>query len=444
MCVSGKSRNRRSIPEAKYMVGEGIHDKQMKLLPDRRTFALTFLLCASFARGVCAVPTLIPIAPEPVGSGARALGQSAFIAVADDATAASWNPAGLINLEKAEASFVGAWKTNTIDLTSATPDTSYDENGWSLGEINFMSYAQPLAVGNTDVVISVNYHQVYDLGLEFDWISEDEDEIEIVKGESEGAVAAYSLAGGLSMPDHPEITIGASFNWYTHSLLNGYVRQVEQTTLWPDDDYWYTTIETLDDLRGHNFTFGLLWDAYERQENLLTLGLVYHTAFTAKVDQGLSEADRYNPTPVPSPVDHLDIDFPRSLGAGVNYRFTDWFSVAFDVQWTDWSEFTHTDANPGSTPSDDTLAYRLGGEYLFPQRDPESVLACRGGAFYEPRPAWHKIVPVYGLSAGLGWTLRERFSLDFAYQYRWGEEDLEYFDYKIKEQFFVVSLITYF
>ena len=35
--------------------------------------------------------------PNPVGSGARALGWgSAFIAVADDATAASWNPGGLI------------------------------------------------------------------------------------------------------------------------------------------------------------------------------------------------------------------------------------------------------------------------------------------------------------------------------------------------------------
>ena len=37
--------------------------------------------------------------PLPVGSGARALGQGgAFIAVADDATAASWNPGALMTL----------------------------------------------------------------------------------------------------------------------------------------------------------------------------------------------------------------------------------------------------------------------------------------------------------------------------------------------------------
>ena len=46
---------------------------------------------------------------NPVGSGARALGMGgAFIAVADDATAASWNPGGLIQLEKPEISAVGS------------------------------------------------------------------------------------------------------------------------------------------------------------------------------------------------------------------------------------------------------------------------------------------------------------------------------------------------
>jgi len=126
----------------------------------------------------------------------------------------------------------------------------------------------------------------------------------------------------------------------------------------------------------------------------------------------------------------------------VNYRFCDELSAAFDVQWTDWSEFTYTDNLWDLT--DDAIAYRLGGEYLFLEGARESVLACRGGAFYEPRPAWDEILPVYGISAGLGLTVKEQFSLDFAYQYRWGEEDITDFDYKIEEQFFVTSLIWYF
>jgi hypothetical protein len=52
-------------------------------------------------------PPSIFSAPLARGSGARALGVAgAFTAVADDATAASWNPAGLIQLERPEASFM--------------------------------------------------------------------------------------------------------------------------------------------------------------------------------------------------------------------------------------------------------------------------------------------------------------------------------------------------
>ncbi|MHC4329116.1 MAG: OmpP1/FadL family transporter, partial [Planctomycetota bacterium] len=194
-----------------------------------------------------------------------------------------------------------------------------------------------------------------------------------------------------------------------------------------------------------NLTFGFLWDVYEKQENLLTLGLVYHTTFTAKVDWELVRHVDSEP-PDPPRVRSMDIDFPASLGAGVNYRFSDSLSAAFDVEWKEWSKYTQTFVNGRATSpfNYDTLAYRLGGEYLFLEGARESVLACRGGAFYEPRPTWNDILPVYGFSTGLGWTLREQFSLDFAYQYRWGEQDLEEFDYKIKEDFFVVSLIRYF
>jgi hypothetical protein len=56
----------------------------------------------------------IPSSVNPVGSGARALGMGgAFIAVADDATAASWNPGGLIQLETPEVSVVGAFFVRT-------------------------------------------------------------------------------------------------------------------------------------------------------------------------------------------------------------------------------------------------------------------------------------------------------------------------------------------
>ncbi|MHC4356354.1 MAG: hypothetical protein ACYS0H_26930, partial [Planctomycetota bacterium] len=274
---------------------------QITLLPDKRTLILILIACANLTGVVCAQvafqPT--PIRPEPVGSGARALGQSAFIAVADDATAASWNPAGLRSLERPEASFVGAWRTTTQDYSLADDWSSSDPDRWSGAQINFMSYAQPTVVGNTHAGISVNYRQVYNFEGElnvvhrsffWDWESERE-----LKSKSEGAIAAYSLAGGLSVPSYPEIAIGASFNWYTQSLFNDYTWQTKatQTVSYPvfgfSDSFQST--ETYDDFRGHNFTLGLLWDMYEKGGTMLTLGLVYHTPFTANVDRKATFTD---------------------------------------------------------------------------------------------------------------------------------------------------------
>ena len=69
-------------------------------LPVAICFILFSLLL--FVSQICAQPLVrveIPSSPNPVGSGARALGMGgAFIAIADDATAASWNPGGLIQL----------------------------------------------------------------------------------------------------------------------------------------------------------------------------------------------------------------------------------------------------------------------------------------------------------------------------------------------------------
>src|SRR3989338_5731728 len=73
-------------------------------------------------------PPNINATPLPVGSGARAIGQgSAFIAVADDATAASWNPGALIQLERPELSVVGSFLSTQQDFDPGS-------TGWSLGD----------------------------------------------------------------------------------------------------------------------------------------------------------------------------------------------------------------------------------------------------------------------------------------------------------------------
>ena len=90
---------------------------------------LFIILIFSFLAFFCSKPSFaqslmnleqsgIPPSMNPVGSGARALGMGgAFIAVADDATAASWNPGGLIQLETPEVSIVGSYFDSNEDLS---------------------------------------------------------------------------------------------------------------------------------------------------------------------------------------------------------------------------------------------------------------------------------------------------------------------------------------
>lgn len=427
----------------------------MTLLPDKRTLTLIFIVCVSLAHVVYAQEYIVfPIKAEPVGSGARALGQSAFIAVADDATAASWNPAGLRSLESPEISFVGAWRTTTKDYSPAGYSISAGSDHWSGAQINFMSYAQPMVIGNAKMGVSVNYHQVYDFGSKSNFANAFGPFLVEMEGDTEGAVAAYSLAGGLSMPSYPEIAIGASFNWYTQSLFNSYTWQTKtketfsiSTPILSYTAAVFEGTETYDDFRGHNFTFGILWNLYERHGNMLTLGLVYHTPFTANVDQEIVYTGTINPD-VSLWQDSKDIDFPQSLGAGANYRISDTLSVAFDVEWKEWSKLEYKGASGESTSpfNSDTMAYRLGAQHLTFSEGAESMLAYRAGLFYEQLPISDvpDPLPVYGPSLGLGWIVREQFSLDFAYQFRRGKLDEDNLAYDTREHFLVGSFIKYF
>ena len=63
------------------MTQENHSNRREKIASDKRILALVFIIGGSFS---CGFAQSLPIAPEPEGSGARALGQSAFIAVADD------------------------------------------------------------------------------------------------------------------------------------------------------------------------------------------------------------------------------------------------------------------------------------------------------------------------------------------------------------------------
>jgi long-subunit fatty acid transport protein len=111
-------------------------------------------------------PNSVPLifsAPLPSGSGARALGLAgAFTAVADDATAASWNPAGLTQLERPELSIVYRY-SHERDLRSiGDSDYHVGEDDFDANNINYMSAVMPFRLFDRNMVVSLNYQEVFD------------------------------------------------------------------------------------------------------------------------------------------------------------------------------------------------------------------------------------------------------------------------------------------
>jgi len=118
------------------------------------------------------------------GAGARAAGfGGAFIGVADDATAISWNPAGLTQLIDPEASAVMRYISDTYKS-----DYSGRSESESLAHFvpNFASGVYPFNFPGLKVVAAVAYQQQLDLYTK--WNLE-----EFTRGEATGGASNISL-----------------------------------------------------------------------------------------------------------------------------------------------------------------------------------------------------------------------------------------------------------
>lgn len=177
-------------------------------------------------------PPPIFSAPLPAGSGARALGfAGAFVAIADDATAASWNPAGLVQLERPEISAVFRYSYTKNDHTSSDPDFIVDENDYNSEGVNYMSAAIPYFFESADrkAVFSLNYQEAYDFTHSF--------RSRIKDGSSRRATSSNSRTFTESQTDtlffetgSIEMKISSEFTTRSSSTLN----QIIETALTSD------------------------------------------------------------------------------------------------------------------------------------------------------------------------------------------------------------------
>ena len=438
-------------------------------------------------------PSEFTALPLPVGSGARALGQGgAFVAVADDATAAVWNPAGLSQLERPEVSIVGT-HLNTQqrfrDLELMEPpgtETTFDfgaDEGESRADLNFLSVTYPTAVWGRNVVVSLNYHQRYDFRqrLKFSTASTIAGPIpgsanQTFDFHADGGIGVLSPAVAVEVT--PRFSVGVALNLlrneffgsdaYTQDLSIAHESRVDLGQPAPiGTSTGKYSIHTAVDFSGTSTTLGAMWRAWQGGASSLTLAATVETQFTADVDRTKREK-RYDQMmdgmPVPGSVEttksRLKIDFPLSATVGAALRLSDCTTLALDLGWTQWSEWVQEDQAtgqrtrpigkaPAGADVDDLFTARLGVEHVLSAS--VGKVPLRAGVFYDPRPGLGNEQSIYGFSVGSGLTT-PRFSIDAAYQYRTGDDlkgrnisaDLLDTSFKVEEHLFIASLITYF
>lgn len=414
----------------------------MKLLRNYDKMFVIFLLLSPILCHGAKVE--IPSTFNPVGSGARAIGMGgAFIAVADDATAASWNPGGLIQLTKPEISGVGAYfhrvEDNRFDLN---PSGDGDQTVFD-AELNYVSAAYPFEFLNRNMIFSVNYQRLYDFkrGWNFMLIKQGQYTYydEYWDFQQDGFLSAIGLAYCIEIV--PSFTFGFTVNIWDDDLTYNHWTQTYK--IYEKGKYGVTKFET--DYHKHlkysfsgvNANIGILW----RLNRKLTLGAVVKTPFTADIEHQryVHEVTYKNDEPEAkiltdqATMTHQEMDMPLSYGIGGAYRFTNDFMASIDIFKTHWDDvaFRDEDGNEYSPINglplnqadiDPIYQIRIGAEYRIVDADNRRIIPLRCGVFYDPAPAKGDPDDFYGFSLGVGWTQDDRFSVDFAYQFRYGND----------------------
>jgi hypothetical protein len=375
-----------------------------------------------------------------LGSGARAFGMAgAFLARADDATAAAWNPAGLSYLRTLEVSVVGNY--NAFDARFGNDSDTLDG-----GAIDFGSIAWPYQVKGAAGSVQVSYQRA--ISFDGSRIVENQHPLgtRTFTGDQTGGFDVLAIGTGVKVTNR--LRLGVTINrWF-----NGY--SVTQDKIVPGVVRARRIVGQEFGISGWNSNLGLLYSPVEQ----LNIGGVFKTAFRADVDLTKTRTDFFflssgqieAQTQNSYHSDDVRLDFPWSLGVGVSWRPRSTLTVSADYTRTNWSEariFDYFTIGPTPLPGDEppqppppvfyeALPYPY--VYLESQNDTEEIrtgveyVAIRGrlkipfrGGYFNTKPI--NVLPTIqdaprfnGLSAGIG-ILMGPVLFDVAYLYEWGE-----------------------
>lgn len=362
-------------------------------------------------------------------AGTKAAGMGgAFIGVADDATAITWNPAGLIQISRPENSIISSKRNLKYELMGRKSESSNFS-------IDFISAAYPLKKNN--LVIAAAYQKPFDYNYDY----KDDNELE----KSTGACNSFSI--GVAKRILPYFSTGVTMNIWFGNVDYEYQYFEHDYNSYEDDWYDYEFVYDCEQtFKGLNFILGGFIDLDTLDEPIpLKFGITYRSAFKQKAkEEGLmkeyvdwesggsyyweedTDGSRKN-------------EIPSMFGLGASYNFNDNFKLAADYEIRAYSDSNINDHN------ENLKQYRIGAEYIF-VTDFVTV-PLRIGYFTDPKlltDANSKQVIGTGFSLGTGLNFN-RFIIDFAYSKSTCERYLgSYGNQKLSDSKLIFSGTLYF
>jgi long-subunit fatty acid transport protein len=314
-----------------------------------------------------------------LGGGAKARGMGgAFFAVSDDPTAASWNPAGLTQLDKAQmnlsfSSYMGRTEYTT---TLASPDDfeysfgdelKYDENA-----ISFASVAIPFTLRDRELVGGVFYQRLMDISQENKYAMLLDSVVYMdttvknyvlppIDEKMTGKLDVVSLSLGGKLFE--SLSLGAGVNIYAGDFTSdvNFFASADPTGL--NGIRFHPHIKG--DYSGFNFTMGAMYEL-----NKLRLAGVVKTPFTLKEEndvklfQDIIELGVVLETSssLASPFFETDRKWkmPTMIGFGTSYQINS-LTLAADVEFRNYSKTEVTYRRNIANPSDEEVTT---GDYL--------------------------------------------------------------------------------
>jgi hypothetical protein len=374
------------------------------------------------------------------GSGARAAGMgNAFIAVSDDGTAASWNPAGLSQLRKPELSLVQSTSGRTTFLEGyrARDESALFttlKSSATFTDIEFASAAVPFSVAGKPVTLQAGWRRLYQLSgrLRGDMrrvpsspASRPESVVRL-DNETDGSIDLWSFAGAARLTSR--LSLGFSLDLYRGDWEDGGNTSEDPGVVGPTD---FSSVRIANSVRGQNLTLGLLL-GYPQ----FRVGMVYHGALLGDYAVSQSVLSSLTDSFEARIEDGTQIHFPRSIGLGVAWLPKPLLRVALDFTYDQWTQFLVLGSpnSPGQPVSGfdglppelsatrDTITVNAGIEKLFPVGG--QFVPLRFGWSREPQGGRDPLVRDDSnhriLAAGTGLNSNS-IKLDVSVEYRWGD-----------------------